>query len=147
MGPPGHSTAPATAGSNDSATNSPPDELRSRVLSVELIGNRTDKGVQGVYRAFRDAARTQFSEAGMRTGFTGSLADTVDTTDSHETAAKVGGALLMGLILLINVLVFRSVLAALLPLVAVAMIIGVAGEPSRVPRYSPGASSTRALLI
>lgn len=117
------------------------------LLSVELIGNRTDKGVQGVYRAFRDAARTQFSEAGMRTGFTGRLADTVDTTDSHETAAKVGGALLMGLILLINVLVFRSVLAALLPLVAVAMIIGVAGEPSRVPRYSPGASSTRALLI
>lgn len=53
----------------------------------------------------------------------------------------------MGLILLINVLVFRSVLAALLPLVAVAMIIGVAGEPSRVPRYSPGASSTRAPLI
>ncbi|MFE4337208.1 MMPL family transporter [Streptomyces sp. NPDC056831] len=97
------------------------------LLSVELIGNRTDKGVQDVYRAFRDAARTQFSEAGMRTGFTGSLADTVDTTDSHETAAKVGGALLMGLILLINVLVFRSVLAALLPLVAVAMIIGVAG--------------------
>ncbi|MCX4851661.1 MMPL family transporter [Streptomyces sp. NBC_00893] len=97
------------------------------LLSVELIGNRTDKGVQGVYRAFRDAARTQFSEAGMRTGFTGSLADTVDTTDAHETAAKVGGALLMGLILLINVLVFRSVLAALLPLVAVAMIIGVAG--------------------
>ncbi|MEU9464023.1 MMPL family transporter [Streptomyces sp. NPDC048312] len=97
------------------------------LLSVELIGNRTDKGVQGVYRAFRDAARTQFSEAGMRTGFTGSLAATVDTTDSHETAAKVGGALLMGLILLINVLVFRSVLAALLPLVAVAMIIGVAG--------------------
>ncbi|MGW9121405.1 MMPL family transporter [Streptomyces sp. NPDC055663] len=97
------------------------------LLSVELIGNRTDKGLQGVYRAFRDTARTQFSEAGMRTGFTGSLADTVDTTDSHETAAKVGSALLMGLILLINVLVFRSVLAALLPLVAVAMIIGVAG--------------------
>ncbi|TXS80589.1 MMPL family transporter [Streptomyces sp. sk2.1] len=97
------------------------------LLSVELIGNRTDKGLQGVYRAFRDTARTQFSEAGMRTGFTGSLADTVDTTDSHETAAKVGSTLLMGLILLINVLVFRSVLAALLPLVAVAMIIGVAG--------------------
>ncbi|MET8748031.1 MMPL family transporter [Streptomyces sp. NPDC004728] len=95
--------------------------------SVVLIGNRTDKGVQGVHRAFRDAARTQFSEAGMRTGFTGSLADTVDTTDSHETAAKVGGTLLMGLILPINVLVFRRVLAALLPLVAVAMIIGVAG--------------------
>ncbi|MFG2651482.1 MMPL family transporter [Streptomyces sp. NPDC048436] len=97
------------------------------LLSVELIGNRTDKGVQDVYRTFRDDARTRFSEAGMRTGFTGGLAEAVDTADSHETAAKVGGALLMGLILLINVLVFRSVLAALLPLIAVAMIIGVAG--------------------
>ncbi|MER5418980.1 MMPL family transporter [Streptosporangium roseum] len=92
------------------------------LLSVELIGNRTDRGVQGVYRTFRDAARTQFSEAGMRTGFTGALADTVDTTDSHKTAATVGGALIMGLIILLNVLAFRSALAALLPLLAVAMI-------------------------
>ncbi|MER7049161.1 MMPL family transporter [Streptomyces jumonjinensis] len=96
------------------------------LLSVQLIGNPADKGVQGVYRAFRDAARTQFSEAGMRTGFTGGLADTVDTTDSHETAAKVGSALVMGFIILLNVLVFRSALAALLPLLAVTVIGGVA---------------------
>ncbi|WP_326767236.1 MMPL family transporter [Streptomyces sp. NBC_01591] len=96
------------------------------LLSVQLMGNPTDKGVQGVYRTFRDAARTQFSEAGMRTGFTGSLADTVDTTDAHETAATVGSALVMGLIVLLNVLVFRSALAALLPLLAVAVIGGVA---------------------
>ncbi|MFH8293726.1 MMPL family transporter [Streptomyces sp. NPDC018059] len=97
------------------------------LLSVQLIGNPTDPGVQGVYRTFRDSARTQFSEAGMRTGFTGGLADLVDTTDSHETAAKVGSALLMGLIILLNVLAFRSVLAALLPLLAVVMIGGAAG--------------------
>ncbi|QNE73485.1 MMPL family transporter [Streptomyces finlayi] len=96
------------------------------LLSVQLTGNPSDEGVQGVYRTFRDAARTQFSEAGMRTGFTGSLADTVDTTDAHETAATVGSALVMGLIVLLNVLVFRSALAALLPLVAVALIGGVA---------------------
>ncbi|MEU4547663.1 MMPL family transporter [Nonomuraea dietziae] len=96
------------------------------LLSVELIGNRSDTGVQGVYRTFRDAARTQFSEAGMRTGFTGPLADTVDTVDSRKTATTVGGALIMGLIVLLNVLVFRSVLAALLPLLAVAVIGSVA---------------------
>ncbi|MGP3632695.1 MMPL family transporter [Streptomyces sp. 24-1644] len=96
------------------------------LLSVQLTGNPSDKGVQGVYRAFRDAAQVQFSEAGMRTGFTGSLAETVDTTDAHETAATVGSALVMGLIVLLNVLVFRSVLAALLPLLAVAVIGGVA---------------------
>ncbi|MEV0262879.1 MMPL family transporter [Streptomyces sp. NPDC050617] len=97
------------------------------LLSVQLRGAPTDEGVQGVYRAFRDAARTQFAEAGMRTGFTGDLADTVDTTDAHEVAAKVGSALIMGLIILLNVLAFRSVLAALLPLLTVAFIGGVAG--------------------
>ncbi|WP_328765546.1 MMPL family transporter [Streptomyces sp. NBC_00272] len=98
-----------------------------QLLSVELLGNPADEGVQGVYRAFRDSARTQFAEAGMRTGFTGGLADTVDTADSHATATKVGGTLITLLIVLLNVLVFRSVLAALLPLLAAAMIIGVAG--------------------
>ncbi|WP_433543982.1 MMPL family transporter (plasmid) [Streptomyces sp. CA-294286] len=96
------------------------------LLSVQLTGNPTDKGVQGVYRAFRDAARAQFAEAGLRTGFTGSLAETVDTTDAHETAATVGSALVMGVVVLLNVLVFRSVLAALLPLLAVAFVGGAA---------------------
>lgn len=96
------------------------------LLSVQLTGSPSDTGVQGVYRTFRDAARTQFSEAGMRTGFTGSLAETVDTTDAHETAAKVGGALVLGFIILLNVLAFRSALAALLPLLAVAVVGGVA---------------------
>ncbi|WP_457028767.1 MMPL family transporter [Kitasatospora sp. P5_F3] len=96
------------------------------LLSVQLAGNPSDEGVQGVYRTFRDAARTQFADAGMRTGFTGGLADLVDSTDANETATKVGGALVTGLIVLLNVLVFRSVLAAVLPLLAVALIGGVA---------------------
>ncbi|MEU1421442.1 MMPL family transporter [Kitasatospora sp. NPDC005751] len=97
------------------------------LLSVELVGNAADQGVQGVYRAFRDGTRTQFAEAGMRTGFTGGLADAVDSADSHKTASTVGGAVVMGLIVLLNVLVFRSALAAVLPLLAVALIGGVAG--------------------
>lgn len=96
------------------------------LLTVQLTGSPVDPGVQGVYRTFRDAARTQFGEAGMRTGFTGALADTVDTTDANETATKVGGAVVTGLIVLLNVLVFRSVLAAVLPLLAVAVIGGAA---------------------
>lgn len=96
------------------------------LLSVQLTGNPSEKGVQGVYRTFRDAARTEFAEAGLRTGFTGSLAERVDTTDAHAFAAKVGSALVMVFIILLNVLVFRSVLAALLPLLAVALIGGAA---------------------
>ncbi|MFD7644569.1 MMPL family transporter [Kitasatospora sp. NPDC059795] len=97
------------------------------LLAVEMTGDAGDQGVQKVYKAFRDSARAEFAQAGMRTGFTGGLADATDTADANRTAATVGSALLMGLIVLLNVLVFRSVLAAVLPLLAVAIVGGAAG--------------------
>ncbi|GAA2750129.1 MMPL family transporter [Kitasatospora cinereorecta] len=97
------------------------------LLAVELTGSAAEPGVQDVYRTFRDSARAQFADAGMRTGFTGGTAEAADTADAHRTATTVGGALVVGLIVLLNVLVFRSVLAAVLPLLAVAMISGAAG--------------------
>ncbi|GAA4844566.1 MMPL family transporter [Kitasatospora terrestris] len=96
------------------------------LFAVEFTGNAAEPGVQDVYRTFRDTARTQYTDAGMRTGFTGGLAAVADTEDANRTAATVGGALVVGLIVLLNVLVFRSVLAALVPLLAVTMISGAA---------------------
>ncbi|MFE2106165.1 MMPL family transporter [Kitasatospora sp. NPDC059463] len=97
------------------------------LLSVELTGNAVDEGVQEVYRTFRDSARAKFADVGMRTGFTGGLAEAADSADDNRTAALIGSSLVVVLIVLLNVLVFRSVLAAVLPLLAVAMIGGVAG--------------------
>lgn len=97
-----------------------------RLLSVELTGNPMDPGMQDLYRAFRDHTRAEFAEAGLRTGFTAGLADTVDTTDAQETRSKVVGAVMLAVIVLLHVLVFRSVLAALLPLIAVSIIGGAA---------------------
>ncbi|TGA95613.1 MMPL family transporter [Streptomyces sp. MZ04] len=96
------------------------------LLSVQLTGNSTDPGLHDLYRAFRDEAKDAFAEAGMRTGFTGGLADLVDTGDAEETTGKVVGILMVGLIVLINILVFRSVLAAFVPLLAVVIIGGAA---------------------
>ncbi|MFF0296076.1 MMPL family transporter [Kitasatospora sp. NPDC004614] len=96
------------------------------LLAVELTGDSSNEGVQSVYRTFRDDTRERFAEAGMRTGFTGGLADSADSADRDRTAAAIGSALLAGLIVLLNVLVFRSVLAALLPLLAVAIVGGAA---------------------
>ncbi|MEU8777877.1 MMPL family transporter [Streptomyces sp. NPDC048606] len=95
-----------------------------RLLSVEFVGNPQDPGVQGVYRAFRDHARDVFREAGLRTGFTGGLASGVDTADAEKTRTMVVGIAMTALIVLLHVLVFRSLAAALLPLVAVAIIGG-----------------------
>ncbi|MFD6890915.1 MMPL family transporter [Streptomyces sp. NPDC059957] len=97
-----------------------------RLLSVELTGNPMDPGMQDLYRAFRDHTRAEFAESGLRTGFTAGLADTVDTADAEETRSKIVGAVMVAVIVLLHVLVFRSVLAALLPLVAVSIIGGAA---------------------
>ncbi|MGW7440379.1 MMPL family transporter [Streptomyces sp. NPDC054849] len=97
-----------------------------RLLSVELTGHAADPGVQSTYRAFRDSARDLFAQEGLRTGFTGGIADRVDTADAEETRSKVVGIIMLGVIVLLHVLVFRSVLAALLPLIAVSVIGGAA---------------------
>lgn len=97
-----------------------------RLLSVELTGHPMDPGMQDLYRAFRDHTRAEFAESGLRTGFTAGLADTVDTADSQETRSKIVGAVMVAVIVLLHVLVFRSVLAALLPLIAVSIIGGAA---------------------
>ncbi|MGW9596319.1 MMPL family transporter [Streptomyces chartreusis] len=96
------------------------------LLSVELTGNSMDPGMHDLYRTFRGQAKDAFASAGMRTGFTGGLADLVDTTDAEETTAMVVNLLMTGMIVLINFLVFRSVLAAFVPLLAVALVSGSA---------------------
>ncbi|MFF5973951.1 MMPL family transporter [Streptomyces sp. NPDC012769] len=96
------------------------------LLVARLRGNATDPGMHSVYRVFHDRAQQEFAEAGMRTGFTGGLADTVDRADAEESTQTVVGLVMVGLIVLINVLVFRSVLAAFLPLVAVSVVGGAA---------------------
>uniref|UniRef100_A0AAU2JZQ1 MMPL family transporter n=1 Tax=Streptomyces sp. NBC_00049 TaxID=2903617 RepID=A0AAU2JZQ1_9ACTN len=97
-----------------------------RLLSVELAGNPADPGVQDTYRAFRDSARERLAQEGLRAGFTGGIADRVDTGDAEKTRSTVVGIVMLGVIVLLHVLVFRSVLAALLPLLVVSVIGGAA---------------------
>ncbi|MEV6955870.1 MMPL family transporter [Streptomyces sp. NPDC051183] len=97
-----------------------------RLLSAELTGVAQDPGVQAAFRTFRDQTRDRFAEAGLRTGFTGGLADSVDAADAEETRSTVVGAVMLGLIVLLHVLVFRSLLAALLPLLIVSVVGGAA---------------------
>ncbi|MFD8203042.1 MMPL family transporter [Streptomyces sp. NPDC059701] len=96
------------------------------LLGAHLRGNSTDPGMHSLYRVFRDRAQQEFGEAGLRTGFTGGLADVVDRADAEETTQVVVGLLMVGLIVVINVLVFRSVLAAFVPLFAVTVVAGAA---------------------
>ncbi|MFF4172317.1 MMPL family transporter [Streptomyces sp. NPDC001744] len=96
------------------------------LLGARLRGNSTDPGMHSLYRAFHDRAQQEFGGAGLRTGFTGGLADVVDRADAEEGTQKAVGLVMVGLIVLINVLVFRSVLAAFVPLFAVSVVGGAA---------------------
>ncbi|MGN9789654.1 MMPL family transporter [Streptomyces sp. OZ13] len=96
------------------------------LFSVSLSGNSTDPGLQNVFKEFRNSASGRYAEDGLRTGFTGGLADLADSHDAEKTTSTVAGALTIGLIVLLNVLVFRSALAALLPLLAVSLVGGTA---------------------
>ncbi|MEU5980370.1 MMPL family transporter [Streptomyces sp. NPDC047315] len=96
------------------------------LLSVRLEGNAVDTGMHNLFRAFREQAVDAFAEVDLRTGFTGGLADQVDTRDAEEPTQRVVGMVMLGLIVLINVLVFRSVAAAFIPLLAVVVVGGAA---------------------
>ncbi|MCF2530194.1 MMPL family transporter [Yinghuangia soli] len=97
-----------------------------QLVTATLRGGAMDSGVQGVYKEFRDAAEARFAADGLRTGFTGPIPDAVDTAEANKTTEMVAGLLTFGLIVLLNVLVFRSVLAAIVPLFAVVLIGGAA---------------------
>ncbi|MEU8473364.1 MMPL family transporter [Streptomyces sp. NPDC029006] len=96
------------------------------LFSVGLSGNLTDPGLQAVFKEFKKKASSRYTQDGLRTGFTGGLADLVDSEEAQKTKNTVAGALTIGLIVLLNVLVFRSVMAALLPLLAVSLVGGAA---------------------
>ncbi|MFH8880552.1 MMPL family transporter [Streptomyces californicus] len=96
------------------------------LLSVRLEGNTVDPGMHNLFRAFREHAEDAFAEVRLRTGFTGGLADQVDTRDAEEPTQRIVGMLMLGLIVLVNVLVFRSLCAALVPLLAVTVVGGAA---------------------
>ncbi|MFF0434876.1 MMPL family transporter [Streptomyces sp. NPDC004327] len=96
------------------------------LLDARLRGNVTDPGMHALYRAFHDRVEAEFGAAGLRTGFTGGVADVVDRADAERTTQMVVGLVMVGLIVLINVLVFRSVLAAFVPLFAVSVVGGAA---------------------
>ncbi|WP_313750268.1 MMPL family transporter [Streptomyces parvus] len=96
------------------------------LLSVRLEGNTVDPGVHSLFRAFREHSEDAFAEVRLRTGYTGGLADQVDTRDAEEPTQRIVGMLMLGLIVLVNVLVFRSLCAALIPLLAVVVVGGAA---------------------
>ncbi|HST38693.1 MAG TPA: MMPL family transporter [Conexibacter sp.] len=102
------------------------DGGRMQLLEVGFSGNATDPVVQDAFEQLRDRSVHELAGDGLQLGFTGGVATELDSTQATATISTVEGALLMAAIVLLNLLFFRGVLAALVPLLAVTLVGGAA---------------------
>jgi RND superfamily putative drug exporter len=97
------------------------------LVAVQFKGNTADPLIQEAYRQFHDHAEKAFAERELRPGFTGGIATVVDIQDSTADEQALEEMILFGSIILLNLLFFRGILAAIVPLVAVFIVAGTAG--------------------
>lgn len=98
------------------------DDGRFQLLDVGFYGNTTDTVVQDAFKQLRDRTMRELRADGLRVGFTGGVASALDTAKATETTSALEGALLMGSIVLLNLIFFRGILAAFVPLLAVTLV-------------------------
>jgi putative drug exporter of the RND superfamily len=138
---PGWSTVQPVGGSNKvkpnahqretrvvSAQISPPqDRGRFELVSLQFKGNDSDPVIQGAFFQFRSVTQHRFHADGLNAGFTSGVATSADTAKANASTASLEQALLFAAIVLLNLLFFRGVLAAIVPLMAVVLVAGTAG--------------------
>lgn len=99
---------------------------RLQLVAVGVYGNTTDPAVQSAFGQLRTHAQHELARAGLRAGFTGGAASELDTAKANKTRGMIEQGLLLGAIVLLNLMFFRGILAALIPLVAVTFVGGLA---------------------
>jgi RND superfamily putative drug exporter len=98
-----------------------PDE-RFQLIGLQWKAKVTDPVAQAAFRQLRDRAAEEARADGLRIGFTGGVATTADLDKATEGTRALSQALLFGSILLLTLLFFRGPLAAIVPLVAIALV-------------------------
>lgn len=98
------------------------EQGRIQLLEVGFYGNTTDPVVQQAFGQLRDRTAGDLRADGLRVGFTGGVATELDTSKATETTSAIEGGLLMAAIVLLNLLFFRGILAAFVPLIAVTIV-------------------------
>jgi RND superfamily putative drug exporter len=100
---------------------------RFGLVAVQFKGSTADPLIQEAYRQFHDHAEKAFAERDLRPGFTGGIATVVDIQDSTEDERGLEQLILFGSIVLLNLLFFRGILSAIVPLLTVFTVAGAAG--------------------
>ena len=89
---------------------------------VRFLGSSGDAAVLDAADSVRHEAAQRLEGTGLQAGLTGEAAIKLDDREAHNTAEKTVGIATIALILVLLLLVFRSPVAALLPLASIALV-------------------------
>jgi RND superfamily putative drug exporter len=95
---------------------------RFALVAAQFKGNSADPLVQAAFKQFRDDASATFARHGFRAGYTGGVASMTDTTDANRSTEALESLLLFAAVILLNLVFFRGVLAAIVPLIGVTLV-------------------------
>ena len=116
---------------------------RFALVGVKFKGSTTDPLARESFTHFRSDATHALAQHDLRAGFTGGIASVVDVDESSQSARSLESLILFGSIVLLNILLFRGVLAAIVPLLTVALVSGAASGVVVALATAASASSSR----
>jgi putative drug exporter of the RND superfamily len=95
---------------------------RFQLVGLQWKANTTDPVAQEAFRQLRDRTADDARAEGLRVGFTSGIASLADFQEATEGTRSLSQALLFGSILLLSLLFFRGPLAAVVPVLAIALV-------------------------
>ncbi|MFF7248574.1 MMPL family transporter [Embleya sp. NPDC008237] len=99
---------------------------RIALATAYIKGDQQDKFVNEALKELRDKAKPLVEGSDLKLGFTGGVAINVDNEDAFKKAEAIVGIVTIVLIIVLLLVIYRSPIAALLPVIMVALVSQVA---------------------
>ncbi|MFN8215062.1 MAG: MMPL family transporter [Solirubrobacterales bacterium] len=99
-----------------------------QLAQVRFRGSSGEDAVMNAAQDVRDQVAKRLEGTGLQAGLTGDAAIKLDDRDAHDKAEKTVGVATIGLILILLVAMFRSPVAALLPIATIAVVFLLASS-------------------
>ncbi|KRV47270.1 hypothetical protein AQ490_07275 [Wenjunlia vitaminophila] len=98
------------------------DNGKIMLSSAEIKGTTSDQDVPKVVEKLRDETEPLMKGTGLEVGYTGEAAMLLDNEDAFKRAEQIVGIVTIGLIIVLLLIIYRSPIAALMPIVCVALV-------------------------
>lgn len=99
-----------------------------QLAQVSFKGDSGEGPVMDATARVQDDATKRLEGTDLEVGLTGEAAIKLDDREAHDTAENTVGIATIGLILLLLMVIFRSPVAALLPIASIAVVFGLANS-------------------